>query len=90
MSNSELATRVSGASAERGRLVDADPGRSVRVLAVDAEHRPALLSEGLDVGVDVQVERRLAFGGPLVIRVGRARLAVSRAVAAGIEVEPAC
>jgi Fe2+ transport system protein FeoA len=34
------------------------------------------------------VEVRLPLGGPVVVRVGRARIAIARAVAAGILVEP--
>jgi Fe2+ transport system protein FeoA len=92
MANSESPTRVSEAAAGLGRerLVDAVAGRRLRIVAVDPEHRAVLLAEGLDAGVEVAVERRLALGGPLIVQVGRARLAVSRSVAAGVEVEPAC
>jgi Fe2+ transport system protein FeoA len=91
MANSELVTRVSsGAPAGRGRLVDAAVGGRFRVVAIDPEHRAALLPEGIDSGAEISVERRLALGGPVIVRLGRARLAVSRSVAAGIEVEPAC
>ncbi len=34
------------------------------------------------------VERRLALGGPLIVRLGRTRLAVARRVAADVLVEP--
>jgi Fe2+ transport system protein FeoA len=97
MPNSELPTRVSepaapsGApSAGRGRLVDAPVGGRFRVVCLDPDHRDALLPEGIDSGVVLSLERRLVLGGPLIVRVGRARLAISRGVAAGIEVEPAC
>ena len=91
MANSELAARVSEPPvAPPGRLVDAAAGGRLRVVAIEPAHRAALLPEGIDVGVDVEVERRLALGGPLIVRVGRARLAISRSVAAGIEVGPPC
>ena len=48
-----------------------------------------LAPEGIDVGVELCVERRLALGGPLIVRLGRARLAMARSVAAGVTVEPA-
>jgi Fe2+ transport system protein FeoA len=70
--------------------VDAPVGGRFRVVGLDPDHRDALLPEGIDSGVELSLERRLVLGGPLIVRVGRARLAVSRGVAAGIEVEPAC
>jgi len=40
-------------------------------------------------GTWLKVERRVGMGGPIIVRLGRARLAISRATAAGVEVEPA-
>ena len=93
VSNSELATRVS----ERrevlrprlGRLVEAVPGRRLRVVDVSADHQSALVQEGLSVGTEITVERRLALGGPLIVHIGRTRLALARIVAATIRVTAA-
>ena len=67
-------------------LLDAGaPGRVVAVAAVDVDR---LAAEGLHAGERIEVEARLPLGGPVVVRVGRARIAIARAVAAGILVEP--
>jgi Fe2+ transport system protein FeoA len=92
VSNSELATRVSAELAPvqgRGWLADAAVGRRLRVVAIDLACRASLSPEGIDVGVEVSVERRLALGGPLIVRLGRTRLAIARSLAAGVFVEPA-
>ena len=52
------------------------------------EHaRRALEQEGVIAGARLKVERRVGMGGPIIVRLGRARLAISRATAAGVEVE---
>jgi Fe2+ transport system protein FeoA len=93
VSNSESVTRVSAdAYASRGsaaNLADAAPGRLVVVTAIDTAGRAALVPEGLDVGVEVTVERRLALGGPVIVSLGRTRLAIARSLAAGVSVRPA-
>lgn len=93
MSNSELLARVSrdlALGTNRANLADVAVGSRVKIVAIDPANQASLLPEGIDCGVEVSLERRLALGGPLIIRLGRARLAVSRVVAAGIEVEPTC
>ncbi len=92
VSNSELATRESidrMARAAPIRLVDAAAGEPLRILAVETSRQGALAQEGLGVGAIVSVERRLALGGPIILRLGRARLAIARSVAAAILVQPA-
>lgn len=69
-------------------LVDIAPGVAARVVRVDPSDAPRLAAEGLAPGDRVRVETRLPLGGPIVVRVGRARLALARRVAAGIRVEP--
>jgi Fe2+ transport system protein FeoA len=59
-----------------------------RVVDVTPAHRSELAGEGLRVGRTIRVTGRAPFGGPVLLMVGRARLAVSRSVAAGILVEP--
>jgi Fe2+ transport system protein FeoA len=59
-----------------------------RVVDVPPPHRSELAGEGLRVGRTIHVTGRAPFGGPVLLMVGRARLAVSRSVAAGILLEP--
>jgi Fe2+ transport system protein FeoA len=90
VSNSESATRVSGQHPGRSgshRLVEAGLGILVRVVLVESARRAALAQEGILEGAPVMVERRLALGGPLIVRLGRTRLAVARRVAADVLVE---
>ncbi len=71
------------------RLVDAAVGRPLLVTAIDPACRASLTPEGIDLGVEITIERRLALGGPFILRLGRARLAIARSIARGIFVEPA-
>lgn len=65
-----------------------DPGEPARVVAVGPADAERLAAEGLHPGDRVEVEVRLPLGGPVVVRVGRARIAVARSVAAAILVDP--
>jgi len=67
----------------------ARPGDRLVVRGVSPQHGPALAAEGIAVGVEVEVESAVPFGGPLVVRVGRARLALAREAAQAVEVEAA-
>jgi len=96
MRNSEQVTRVSGSSdassatavaAER-RLIDLAPGLEMRISRIEAESAGAVAAEGIVPGAVIAVERRIALGGPIVVRLGRARLALARGVARQIVVEP--
>lgn len=69
--------------------MDARPGRLFVVAEVEAASAASLLSEGVGPGVELELERKLALGGPVVVRLGRARLALARSLAAEIVVEPA-
>jgi ferrous iron transport protein A len=44
---------------------------------------------GVDEGVTVEALHRAPFGDPLVVRIGRMRVALRRAAARAIQVEPA-
>ena len=59
------------------------------VLDVGATFEEPLAREGLTPGVRVCVEAAAPFGGPLIVRVGRARLALARVVCreVGVSVE---
>jgi Fe2+ transport system protein FeoA len=71
-----------------GSLARAALGAELRVVAVEPERRSALAQEGVVEGAVVVVERRLALGGPLIVRLGRTRLALARRVAADVAVTP--
>ena len=69
-------------------LVQLAAGVDARVLIVPSEDVDRLAAEGLHQGDILQVEARLPLGGPVVVRLGRARVALARRVAAAIVVEP--
>ena len=62
-------------------------GAAAVVVAVPARDADRLAAEGLRPGDVLEVETRLPLGGPVVVRLGRARVALARRVAAGILVE---
>ena len=64
-------------------------GARGRVASVGADHRAELAREGLRAGTDLSVASAAPFGGPLVLRVGRARVALARSVARSVEVSVA-
>jgi Fe2+ transport system protein FeoA len=69
-------------------LVALAAGVSARVVSVPPADVERLAAEGLHRGDILQVETRLPFGGPVVVRLGRARLALAQRVAAAILVQP--
>jgi Fe2+ transport system protein FeoA len=80
-------TEQPAASPERVPLDRLPPSVEAMVVDVPPQHRSELAGEGLRVGRTVHVTGRAPFGGPVLLMVGRARLAVSRSVASGILVE---
>ena len=68
-----------------GHLDLARPARVVGVPAADAER---LAAEGIRPGDVVEIEARLPLGGPVVVRLGRARVALARRIASAILVDP--
>lgn len=69
------------------RLLDASVGEVVTVLAIDRDHLDELALEGVHVGSLLTIRGRAPLGGPLVVGVGRARVAVARSVAATVAIE---
>jgi len=67
-------------------LVDLPIGVSARIVSIDPSHRPALARRGIRPDVVVEVEDDAPFGGPRIIRLGFARLAIARVVARAIRV----
>jgi len=64
-------------------------GAHTRVISVPPEDADRLAAEGLHRGDSLEVVAQLPLGGPVVARLGRARVAIARTVAAGILVEAA-
>ena len=63
-------------------------GVDARVVSVPPEDVERLAAEGLHRGDILKVETRLPMGGPVVVRLGRARVALAQRVAAAILVQP--
>jgi Fe2+ transport system protein FeoA len=76
------------ATAARIALTDARRDEAWRVVAIAADDVDELLAEGLVTGTVVMPETRAPFRGPVIVRVGRARVAVAQAVAGRVLVEP--
>lgn len=71
-------------------LVDAPMGQPLRLLAVRGDHKVVhrLAELGLTPGVSLTVVQ--AAGGPLLVAVRGARIAIGRELAEQIEVAPLC
>ena len=63
------------------------PGSQGRVVWIDPALHAELLQHGLIEGAVVRLESRAPFGGPVVLGIGRARLAIGRTLARAIRVE---
>jgi Fe2+ transport system protein FeoA len=63
-------------------------GSRCRILGVDAPHHAELAREGLLPGTELAVITRTPLGGPVVVDLGRARLALSASVAAHVATVP--
>lgn len=61
-------------------LADCAAGTAWRVTDTAAPDGAGLARFGLVAGARVEIESRAPFGGPLVVRIGRSRVAVPRAV----------
>ncbi len=85
MSPARPAPRSDGAACVA--LAAARVGERRRVTAVDAAHAGELLREGLLPGAVVEVASRTPLGGPVIVRLGRVRLALSAEVAAAVQTE---
>ena len=63
-------------------------GNTATIIGVGVEHRATLAREGVEVGSHLALEASAPFGGPLIVRLGRARLALARSVARTVDVLP--
>ncbi|KRT63096.1 MAG: hypothetical protein XU10_C0015G0017 [Chloroflexi bacterium CSP1-4] len=80
--------RKSESPTQECALADLPAGVPARVVAIDEERLLVLAAHGIRPGVVVSVEDDAPFGGPRIIRLGPARLAIARVVAAAIRVRP--
>jgi Fe2+ transport system protein FeoA len=71
----------------RPTLANLPVGGSLRVSDVDPAHAEELLREGLLSGALVRVASRTPLGGPVIVVLGRSRLALSADVAAAVHGE---
>jgi Fe2+ transport system protein FeoA len=69
-------------------LAVARVGARLRITAVEAIHAAELLREGVLPGAVVHVASRTPLGGPVIVKLGRVRLALSAEVADAVRVEP--
>ena len=88
MSPSHPARRRPATPDEPASLARSPIGWRRRVVAVDETAREELEREGLLPGVVVVVTARTPLGGPVVVELGRARLALSASVARLVTTEP--
>lgn len=81
--------RVSPArpAAPRCTLASLPSGDALRVDAVDAAHADELGREGLLPGAVIRVAARTPLGGPVIVMLGRSRLALSLDVARAVHGE---
>ncbi|HJW21156.1 MAG TPA: protoporphyrinogen oxidase [Candidatus Limnocylindrales bacterium] len=63
-------------------------GTPARVSAIAPAHAEELAAEGIGPGSEVVLVARAPLGGPVVVRTGRARVAVPGEVSAGVTVRP--
>jgi Fe2+ transport system protein FeoA len=61
-------------------------GRAAVVLDVTGPAAGEMLHEGIAPGALLSVESRTPLGGPLIVQVGRARVAIARPAAAGVRI----
>jgi Fe2+ transport system protein FeoA len=88
MSTSLPAPRRPATSDEPASLAHAPIGWRRRVVSVDDVAREELEREGLLPGAVVVVTARTPLGGPVLVELGRARLALSASVARLVATEP--
>jgi len=69
-------------------LASARVGARLRVTVVDAPHADELAREGVLPGAILEVASRTPLGGPVIVTLGRVRLALSGDVAAAVAGEP--
>src|SRR3970040_764461 len=82
--SSTRGVRKSESPTQECALADLPAGVPARVVAIDEERLLVLAAHGIRPGVVVSVEDDAPFGGPRIIRLGPARLAIARVVGGAI------
>ena len=72
------------------RLSDLQPGVEATVVTIQGGHglRRRLFSQGISEGRTLRKVSSLAWGGPVVVRIDRAQVALGRGMANRVLVEP--
>lgn len=79
---------VAEASPRDCRLADLPVGAPAHVLSVESVDALRLAIHGFRPGVALTVEQDAPFGGPRIVRIGAARIAVAKRIAASVRVRP--
>ena len=79
---------ISASVAQEWTLATVPSGRSVQVLDVGDKEPAILLVHGVRPGATLVVDADAPFGGPRIVRLGGARIAIDRRLARTIRVGP--
>lgn len=79
---------ISESVTQEWTLATVPSGRSVRVLDVGDKEPAVLLVHGVRPGATLVVDADAPFGGPRIVRLGGARIAIDRRLARTIRVGP--
>ncbi len=63
-------------------------GVRARILAVDGIDAHRLVGHGFNPGAALTVEQDAPFGGPRIVRLGAARIALAPTIAGSVQVRP--
>ncbi len=80
--------RISESGTQEWTLATVGVGERVEILAVGGGQADELRDHGLRPGARVVVDGDAPFGGPRLVRLGRARVAVDRRLARSVVVGP--
>jgi Fe2+ transport system protein FeoA len=69
-------------------LADLPIGVPGRIVAIDRVAAERLAAHGFRPGAALRVEQRAPFGGPRIVRLGSARIAIATVIARSIRVRP--
>lgn len=70
------------------RLADLPVGVPARILAAEGDDVLRLTTLGFHPGATLTVEQDARFGGPRIVRLGAARIAIAATVARSVRVRP--
>lgn len=79
---------ISEPGAQDCSLADLPIGVRARILAVGGVDDPRLPTHGFHPGAALTVEQDAPFGGPRIVRLGAARIAIAATIARSVWVRP--